>query len=68
MLTGIALGRRLARHLVPPRADTSGSVLFDGASLDGWKVAGSGGFRVVSGVLRSVGGKDLGLLWHTRPT
>lgn len=68
MLTGIALGRRLARHLVPARSAPTASVLFDGATLDGWRMAGQGGFVPVAGVLRSVGGGDLGLLWHTRPT
>jgi hypothetical protein len=67
MLTGIALGRRLARHLIPPKATLTGGALFDGATTEGWWMAGEGGFVPVGGVLRSVGGSDLGLLWHGRP-
>lgn len=36
-------------------------VLFDGRSLDGWRMAGPGGFELVDGVLESRGG--MGLLW-----
>jgi choline dehydrogenase-like flavoprotein len=69
MLTGIALGRRLARHLVPARpAAVAPGALFDGATLDGWHRAGPGQFVPVAGVIRSVGGSDIGLLWHARPT
>ena len=38
--------------------------LFDGATLDGWKQAGPGGFTVVDGTLQSFGG--MGLLWYTK--
>lgn len=67
MLTGLAMSRRLARHLVPGRAAPSGGALFDGATLEGWRSEGRSGFAVVGGVLRTVGGDDLGLLWHERP-
>jgi hypothetical protein len=68
MLTGIALARRLARHLVPGKATLTSGALFDGATTEGWWMAGKGGFVPVAGVLRSVGGSDLGLLWHDKPT
>ena len=68
MLTGLALGRRLARHLVPSKTVLTGGALFDGASLEGWSMAGPGSFVPVGGALRSVGGDDIGLLWHLRPT
>jgi choline dehydrogenase-like flavoprotein len=67
MLTGLALGRRLARHLVPPKATLSGGALFDGASLDGWIPVGRSGFAVVGGVIRTTGGDDLGLLYAAKP-
>jgi hypothetical protein len=38
--------------------------LFDGATLDGWQMAGPGGFSVVDGMLQSFGG--MGLLWYTQ--
>jgi hypothetical protein len=68
MLTGIALSRRLARHLVPARSQPTPETLFDGATLEGWSMAGPGRFVPVAGALRSVGGAEIGLLWHTRPT
>ncbi|HEY2958981.1 MAG TPA: family 16 glycoside hydrolase [Actinomycetota bacterium] len=70
MLTSIALGRRLANHLVPrpPRPGEGPRSLFDGQSLDGWETAGQGGFVVSGGVLQAAPGGDLGLLWSTTPT
>jgi hypothetical protein len=38
--------------------------LFDGATLDGWQMAGPGGFNVVDGTLQTFGG--MGLLWYTK--
>ncbi|HEV7587167.1 MAG TPA: family 16 glycoside hydrolase [Longimicrobium sp.] len=67
MLTGLALGRRLARHLVPPKTALVGGALFDGASMDGWIEVGRSRFAVVGGVLRSIGGDELGLLYSARP-
>ena len=37
-------------------------VLFDGSSLEGWRMAGPGSFELVDGVLESRGG--MGLLWY----
>ena len=71
MLTGIALGRRLAEHLCPaptPYAPADGSALFDGISPTQWHMAGPGRFIVVDGALESVpGGGDIGLLWCGLP-
>jgi hypothetical protein len=70
MLTGVALGRRLANHLIPvaPRPGEGPRDLFNGANLDGWEMAGAGSFVVASGVLQAAPGGDLGLLWCTTPT
>jgi hypothetical protein len=43
-------------------ARTETVVLFDGSDLDGWRMAGPGGFDLVDGVLESRGG--MGLLWY----
>jgi hypothetical protein len=70
MLTGIALTRRLVRHLVPnptPFAPTDGTPLFNGFSTSNWRHAGGGGFTIVDGSLESVPGNDLGLLWCRTP-
>jgi choline dehydrogenase-like flavoprotein len=70
MLTSIALGRRLANHLVPvaPRPGEPPRSLFNGQNLEGWEMAGQGSFVVANGVLQAVPGGDLGLLWATTPT
>jgi hypothetical protein len=70
MLTSIALGRRLANHLVPvaPIPAEGPRSLFNGQNLDGWEMAGQGSFVVTNGVLQAVPGGDLGLLWCTIPT
>lgn len=72
MLTGIALGRRLARELVPdptPPASSGGfQPLFDGMNMNNWRMAGKGNFIIVDGALESVPGNDIGLLWCTTPT
>jgi choline dehydrogenase-like flavoprotein len=73
MLTGIALGRRLAAALVPAVADAGAeqgfTPLFNGHGLRGWSMRGGGGFRVVDGALESFNDtSELGLLWCHRPT
>jgi choline dehydrogenase-like flavoprotein len=70
MLSAIALGRRLANHLVPlaPSPGDGPRSLFNGQNLDGWEMAGQGGFVATDGVLQGTGGTDLGLLWSTTPT
>jgi choline dehydrogenase-like flavoprotein len=71
MLTGVALARRLSDHLVPPAAapavEPGFSALFDGFRMDGWRIAGSGGFLIVDGALEAEPAGDLGLLWNTTP-
>jgi hypothetical protein len=71
MLTGIALTRRLVRHVAPnpvPYAPADGVALFDGFATGTWRMAGKGSFLVVDGTLESVPGDDLGLYWCTTPT
>jgi choline dehydrogenase-like flavoprotein len=78
MLTGIALARRLADHLAPPPVPyqpTDGlTSLFDGFSIDNWRMSiirnqpgrdDPGHFLVVDGALESVTGTDIGLFWCT---
>ncbi len=72
MVTGLALARRLARHLVPepvPYMPGGGfRALFDGSDTTDWARAGAGRFLVVDGALETVPGDDLGLLWCRVPT
>jgi hypothetical protein len=70
MLSSIALGRRLANHLVPlaPSSGEAPRSVFNGQNLDGWEAAGQGSFVVADGALQATGGADLGLLWSTTPT
>ncbi|MCC6555617.1 MAG: DUF1080 domain-containing protein [Polyangiaceae bacterium] len=80
MLTGVALAKRLADHLLqapPVTPDPGFTLLFDGARMDRWRMStiknqpgrsNPGTFLVVDGSLESVPGTDLGLLWHTDPT
>lgn len=74
MLTGVALARRMADHLMAPSGftpDAGFTALFDGVSNANWRMAtGSGGnFIAVDEVLEAVpGGNELGLYWCTTPT
>jgi choline dehydrogenase-like flavoprotein len=79
MLTGVALARRLADHLVvPPFAPEPGfTMLFNGADTSNWRMSkiknqpgrdNPGTFLVVDGTLESVPGTDLGLFWCIEPT
>ncbi len=80
MLTGIALGRRLADRLAiqPPLVASPGfKLLFDGVSTNKWRMStiknqpgrdNPGSFIVVDGALEVVTGSDLGLFWQTEPT
>jgi hypothetical protein len=80
MLTGVALARRLADHLLeapPVTPDPGFTLLFDGVRTDKWRMStiknqpgrdNPGTFLVVDGALESVPGTDLGLFWHTDPT
>jgi choline dehydrogenase-like flavoprotein len=70
MLTSIALGRRLADHLIPqaPAPGEPPRALFNGLNLEGWEMAGQGTFVVANGTLQAAPGTDLGMLWCTTPT
>ena len=78
MLTGTALARRLADHLAAPFVPDAGFVaLFDGATLQGWRMSAihnqpgrdnPGRFAVINGALVSQPGSDIGLLWYEQPT
>jgi len=80
MLTGIAVARRTGDRIVNPPApvaDPGFTLLFDGATLNGWQMStirnqpgrdNPGRFVVKRGALESQPGTDLGLLWHTTPT
>lgn len=80
MLTGTALARRLAAHLLEtmphhvPQADPGFELLFDGQTLGGWAMSTirgepgrPGQFLVVDGALETTHATGLGLLWHTTP-
>jgi choline dehydrogenase-like flavoprotein len=73
MLTGVALARRLADHLLQPTIFTPEAgftALFDGVSTANWQMAGQGdvgAFIRVDDVLEAVPGNDLGLYWNTAP-
>jgi len=72
MLSGIALARRMAEHLVaplqPPALEPGFTALFDGtqASFDRWQQAGPGGFDLGAGeqVLTARPGAEFGLLFY----
>jgi hypothetical protein len=72
MLTGIALARRMARHLIPSvpafQPDPGFVALFDGISTANWRMAGRGTARLVDGAIELTGGDDLGLFWCATPT
>jgi hypothetical protein len=80
MLTGIAIARRTGDHIVsppPPTADLGFTLLFDGSTLNGWRMStirnqpgrdNPGRFVAKRGALESQPGTDLGLLWYTTPT
>ena len=73
MLTGVALARRLADHLVQPVPyvpEAGFTALFDGVSIATWQMAGDGdvgSFIAVDDVLEAVPGSELGLYWCTTP-
>jgi hypothetical protein len=57
MLSGVALSRRTADHLIPPPSiptvDAGFEYLFDGTekTFQRWKLAGPGGFALINGML-----------------
>ena len=72
MLTGIALARRLADHLILAQApfvpESGFTALFDGVSTANWNMAGPGNFIAVDDVVESVPDTGIGLFWCTTPT
>ena len=80
MLTGVALGRRLADKLAIGPTVPSGDgfkALFDGANPDAWRMAtiknqpgrdNPGSFIIVDAALESIPGTDIGLFWSATPT
>jgi hypothetical protein len=82
MLTGTALARRLAAHLLAtmphhsPTVTPGFTTMFDGMTLGDWAMStirdepgrnNPGRFIVVDGALESTPGTGLGMLWYTRP-
>jgi choline dehydrogenase-like flavoprotein len=73
MLSGVALARRIAEHLVaplpPPQLEANYEWLFDGtvASFANWQQAGPGNFEYDGGeqVLVARPGPEIGLLFYT---
>jgi len=69
MLTGVALARRLADHLLQPAAYTAEAgftALFDGVSTATWQMAGQGDvgrFIRVDDILEAVPASQPGLYW-----
>lgn len=72
MLSGVALGRRLADHLVPiskPAGVEPGfTALFDGTegSFNAWHAVGEGAFALVDGTIVAQPGGGLGLFYYAR--
>jgi Domain of Unknown Function (DUF1080)/GMC oxidoreductase len=82
MLTGTALARRVATHLISTMPHHTTAVtpgftsLFNGMTLGDWKMStirdepgasNPGRFIVVDGALEATPGTGLGLLWYTKP-
>lgn len=79
MLTGIAMSRRLADHLVPqpkPQVVEPGfTSIFDGLTANRWRISkisnqtnnDPGKALICGGALEMISGNDIGLLWYTKP-
>ncbi len=81
MLTGIAMSRRLADHLIPqpapPTVETGFTSIFDGLTLYNWRMSkifkqekgreNPGNGVLCRGSLEMVPGNDLGLYWYDKP-
>jgi len=70
MLSGVALARRMADHLIPSPAiaplEPGFKYLFDGTakSFKGWLTAGQGQFSLIDGNIVAYPGSGLGLFWY----
>jgi choline dehydrogenase-like flavoprotein len=79
MLTGIAMSRRLADHLIPqpePQLVEPGfTSMFDGLTANRWRISkisnqsnnDPGKAIICGGTLEMLSGNDIGLLWYTKP-
>ncbi len=79
MLTGIAVSRRLADHLIPqpdsPVVEPGFTSIFDGLTANRWRISkiqkqsnNDPGKGVIScGALEMIPGNDIGLFWYTKP-
>jgi len=79
MLTGVAMCRRLADHLIPqpdPQIVEPGfTSMFDGITANRWRMSkiqnqtndNPGNGIIASGALEVVPGNDIGLFWYTKP-
>ncbi|NOQ12873.1 MAG: DUF1080 domain-containing protein [Methyloprofundus sp.] len=79
MLTGIAMSRRLADHLIPspePQLVEPGfTSIFDGLTANRWRISkisnqtnnDPGKAIICGGALEMIPGNDIGLLWYTKP-
>ena len=70
MLSGVALARRTADHLVNPQPapplEAGFKYLFDGTAktFKSWLTTGQGQFTLIDGNIIAYPGNDLGLLWY----
>ena len=70
MLSGVALARRTADHLLPPPQppplEAGFRYLFDGTegTYRRWQTAGQGSFPLINGAIVAYPGSDLGLFYH----
>jgi hypothetical protein len=66
-LTSLTLARRTASAIVEAvrtaKTNQPDLPLFDGTTMDGWQMSGSGRFNLVNGTMISEGGP--GILWYT---
>jgi choline dehydrogenase-like flavoprotein len=74
MLTGVALSRRTADHILealnPPPLEPGFASLFDGAeeTFKLWRAVGQGGFSLMNGAIVAEPDGDLGLLYYAPRT
>jgi 3-keto-disaccharide hydrolase/GMC oxidoreductase len=74
MLTGIALSRRTAEHILqklnPPALEPGFTYLFDGTdeTFQSWRATGQGSFSRIDGTIVAEPGNDLGLFYYALQT
>lgn len=79
MLTGMAMSRRLADHVIPQPAplqvEAGFTPIFDGVTTNRWRISkiqnqsnNDPGKGVIScGAIEMIPGNDIGLFWYTKP-